>query len=454
MIEEAAPLVLIVDDEPSHRRLYADTLATQGLATTTAGDAESALKVIREEQPALVVSDVRMPGASGLDLLRQARTCCPTLPFLLVTAFANVREAVAALRMGAVDYLAKPVDLDELAAAAVDILGLPVKEGATDLSAATLEGIVAESASMRAVLTDAYRVAASDATVLLTGESGTGKEVVAGFIHRQSSRREGPLVAVNCAALPESLLPSELFGHERGAFTGAVSSRLGRFREADGGTLFLDEIGDMPLDLQPSLLRAIESGRITPVGGTGDQAVDIRLVAATHRDLAEAVADGRFRQDLYYRLNVIALELPPLRARPEDVLALAKMFLQHADTPKRLSPAASRALVRYSWPGNVRELANAMERASILSNTEVVLPEHLPPAVRRPSETAPRREEPPTAPDGAVRPLEEVERDSIAHALALTGGNRTRSAELLGISRRTLINKLKRYRLGEEPTEP
>jgi two-component system response regulator HydG len=443
------PLVLIVDDEPSHRQLYSETLVAQGFVTATAGDAEIALAAIRREQPALVVSDVRMPGADGLDLLRRARECCPALPFLLVTAFANVREAVAALRMGAVDYLAKPVDLDELAAAAADIVGMPVRDGSRELPAAALQGIVAESAAFRAVLADAYRVARSDATVLLTGESGSGKEVGAGVRHRHSPRRDGPLVAVNCAALPEGLLGSELFGHEKGAFTGALASRPGRFREADAGTLFLDEIGDMPADLQPALLRAIETGRITPVGGTGERQVDIRLVAATHRDLRQAVRDGRFREDLYYRLNVIALDLPPLRERPEDVLALARMFLQRAETPKRLSPAAARTLTRYAWPGNVRELANAIERARILSNTEVVLPEHLPPALRRADETA----NPPTAPAGperavAVRPLEEVERESIARALVATGGNRTHSAELLGISRRTLINKLKRYRLG------
>ncbi len=443
------PLVLVVDDEPAHRRLYAQTLEERGFTVVTAADAAEAVARIRRQAPSLVVSDVRMPGEDGLALLRQARECCPALPFLLVTAFANVREAVAALRLGAVDYLAKPVDLDELAAAAADIIGLEVGERAVGLPDAALEGIVAESPAFRAVLSDAYRVAGSEATVLVTGESGSGKEVVAGFIHRNSPRRRGPLVAVNCAALPEGLLGSELFGHEKGAFTGALARRPGRFREADGGTLFLDEIGDMPIGLQPALLRAIETGRVTPVGGTGEQSVDIRLIAATHRDLQEAVRDGSFRQDLYYRLNVFAVELPPLRERPEDILALARAFLHRNGSGRRLSPAASRALMAHGWPGNVRELANAIERAQILANTEVILPEHLPPAVRQAAERDPDREHGNAAEaSGGVIPLDEVERDSIARALEQTGGNRTRSAELLGISRRTLIYKIKRYGLS------
>jgi len=361
-----------------------------------------------------------------------------------------VPEAVTALKLGAVDYLGKPVDLDELVAACGDIVGFRGEAAADGLPAEALAGIVAESPALRAVLHDAWRVAPSEATVLLTGESGSGKEVLAQFLHRHSRRARKPLVAVNCAALPESLIASELFGHEAGAFTGATGRRVGRFGEADGGTLFLDEIGDMPVDLQPALLRVLETGRFTPVGGTGEQQVDVRLVAATNRDLGAAVREGRFREDLYHRLNVIALELPPLRDRPEDVLPLARAFLQGEGQAKRLSPAASRALQNYPWPGNVRELANAVERARLLARTDVILPEHLPPAVRQgaggaapgPSSSGVAGG---TAPE-PVLPLDRLERETIERALEQTGGNRTRAAELLGISRRTLIYKLKRYR--------
>ncbi|MEZ4387034.1 MAG: sigma-54 dependent transcriptional regulator [Candidatus Krumholzibacteriia bacterium] len=443
MTNDQGPRVLIVDDDPAHRRLYADALQRQGFRPVEAADGAAALALLQRERPALVVSDVRMPGLDGLAMLRQVRECCPELPFLLVTAYPDVREAVTALKLGAVDYLGKPVDLDELTAVCGDIVDFHADVAPGQLPSAAMDGIVAESPALRAVLNDAWRIAASDATVLLTGESGTGKDVVAHFVHRLSGRSRRPLVAVNCAALPEGLVASELFGHEPGAFTGAVGRRPGRFREADGGTLFLDEIGDMPLDLQPALLRVLETGRLTPVGGTGEQVVDVRLVAATNRDLDAAVRGGRFREDLFHRLNVIALEVPPLRHRPEDILPLCRRFLHREEVAaKRLSPAAARALQAYSWPGNVRELANAMERARLLSRTDVVLPEHLPPAVRQGAAAAPVA----AGETATVVPLDRLERQTIEQALTQTGGNRTRAAELLGISRRTLIYKLKRYR--------
>ncbi len=450
MTARPGPRVLVVDDDAAHRGLYAATLGEAGFDVVEAPDGGVALVMLGRERPALVVSDVRMPGVDGLELLRQARDCCPDLPFLLVTAFPNVPEAVTALKLGAVDYLGKPVDLDELVAACGDIVGFRGETIADGLPAEALTGIVAESPALRAVLHDAWRVAPSEATVLLTGESGSGKEVLAQFLHRHSRRARKPLVAVNCAALPESLIASELFGHEAGSFTGATGRRVGRFGEADGGTLFLDEIGDMPLELQPALLRVLETGRFTPVGGTGEQQVDVRLVAATNRDLGAAVREGRFREDLFHRLNVIALELPPLRERPEDVLPLARAFLQGTGQAKRLSPAAARALQNYPWPGNVRELANAVERARLLARTDVILPEHLPPAVRRGAGGAATASAPAAAANGAasepVVPLDRLERETIERALEQTGGNRTHAAELLGISRRTLIYKLKRYR--------
>jgi DNA-binding NtrC family response regulator len=422
--------ILVVDDEVRYRELYARVLRDAGFDVREARDASEALKLLAGDTPAMVVSDVRMPGVSGLDLLRRVRDEQPGLPFLLVTAFADVREAVDALKLGAVDYLAKPVDLDELLAAVRDTLNVGGEDG--DVPAAALEGIVAESPAMRAVLRDAWRVAPSDATILLTGESGCGKEVVAQFIHRNGARRDKPLVTVNCAAVAPTLLASELFGHEKGAFTGAVAKRKGYFREAHEGTLFLDEIGDMPLELQASLLRATETGRITPVGADREIVVDCRLIAATNRNLDEDVAEGRFRQDLFYRLNVITIEIPPLRQRPEDIPHLARLFL-NTDTAetRRLSRAAIQALLSHTWPGNVRELANAMAHVRLLSQTDVILPEHLPPAVRKSAANAPRtRTESEPVSAAPTKTLEQQEYEAVEAA------------------RRGLIYKLKRLGLG------
>ncbi|SFL24601.1 two-component system, NtrC family, response regulator HydG [Desulfomicrobium norvegicum] len=438
--------ILVVDDEVRYRELYARVLRDAGLEVLEAENAADALDLLSHEPLDMIVSDVRMPGESGLDLLRRVRTEKPELPFLLVTAYADVREAVDALKLGAVDYLAKPVDLDELLAAVRDTLGVSA-DADPEIPAGSLEGIVAASPAMRSVLRDAYRVAPSDATILLTGESGSGKEVVAQFIHRHSARRDKPMVPVNCAAIAPALLASELFGHERGAFTGAVNKRNGYFREAHEGTLFLDEIGDMPLELQPSLLRATETGRITPVGSDKETLIDCRLIAATNHDLETDVAEGRFRQDLYYRLNVITIDIPPLRQRPEDIPPLARAFLNKDKTEaRRLSRAAMQVLVSHPWPGNVRELANAMAHVRLLSQTDVILPEHLPPAVRKAAgKAAPasRNAEPQEAP-AQPRTLEQHEIEAVTTALKQTKGNRTHAAQLLGITRRGLIYKLKR----------
>lgn len=442
--------ILVVDDEVRYRELYARVLRDAGFSVREAEDAQVALKSLAGELPDMVVSDVRMPGASGIDLLRRVRDEHPGLPFLLVTAYADVREAVDALKLGAVDYLAKPVDLDELLAAVRDTLNVS-EDGTDDVPAQALAGIVAESPAMRAVLRDAWRVAGSDATILLTGESGSGKEVVAQFIHRHGSRRNKPLVTVNCAAIAPTLLASELFGHEKGAFTGAVAKRKGYFREAHEGTLFLDEIGDMPLELQASLLRATETGRITPVGADREVEVDCRFIAATNRNLETDVAEGRFRQDLFYRLNVITIEIPPLRERPEDIPPLARLFLNRdSSETRRLSRAAVQALLDHPWPGNVRELANAMAHVRLLSQTDVILPEHLPPAVRKSMAKAAPDTHAPSRPErtAETKTLEQQEFDAVAAALKQTGGNRTHAAQLLGITRRGLIYKLKRLGLS------
>jgi two-component system, NtrC family, response regulator HydG len=438
--------ILIVDDELRYRELYMHILDSAGFETQAAASVDEAFTIIQKQVPAMVVTDVRMPGASGIELLRMARKEHPGLPFLLVTAYADVRGAVNAMRLGAVDYLSKPVDLDELLAAVRDAVGIHTDAPGLVVPPEALRGIVAESPAMRSVLRDAYRIARSDANVLLTGESGTGKEVVARFIHQNSPRRNKPMITLNCAAIPATLLASELFGHERGAFTGALTRRLGRFREADGSTLFLDEIGDMPIELQPALLRAIESNCITPLGGDKEIEVDYRLVAATNRTLHGDVESGRFRQDLYYRLNVIAIEIPPLRERAEDILPLARHFLAQGNSEdKRLSRAAAQSLEAYQWPGNVRELSNAIERARLLSQTDVILPEHLPPVVRVPTSLVDdEKRKPAMRPQTDVKTLEQNETDIIRRALEQTDGNRTRAAELLGITRRGLIYKLKR----------
>lgn len=436
--------ILVVDDEIRYRELYARVLRDAGLAVQEAASASEALGLLHDQAPDMIVSDVRMPGESGLDLLRRVREEKPELPFLLVTAYADVREAVDALKLGAVDYLAKPVDLDELLAAVRDTLGVGA-DGDEELPAGSLKGIVAESHAMRSVLRDAYRVAPSDATVLLTGESGSGKEVVAQFIHRHSLRRDKPLVPVNCAAIAPTLLASELFGHEKGAFTGAVNKRKGYFREAHEGTLFLDEIGDMPLELQPSLLRATETGRITPVGSDRESVVDLRLIAATNHNLETEVAQGRFRQDLFYRINVITIEIPPLRERPEDIGPLARLFLNRDSAEnRRLSRAALQTLACHSWPGNVRELANAMAHVRLLSQTDVILPEHLPPSVRKSAAKSESRPSPLPDAQTETKTLEQHEIEAVTAALKQTGGNRTHAAQLLGITRRGLIYKIKR----------
>ena len=439
--------ILVVDDEIRYRELYARVLRDAGLAVQEAGNAAEALLSLEKTTPDMIVSDVRMPGESGLDLLRRVREDKPELPFLLVTAYADVREAVDALKLGAVDYLAKPVDLDELLAAVRDTLGVGADDDA-ELPAGSLAGIVAESPAMRSVLRDAYRVARSDATILLTGESGSGKEVVAQFIHRHSLRRDKALIPVNCAAIAPTLLASELFGHEKGAFTGAVNKRNGYFREAHEGTLFLDEIGDMPLELQPSLLRATETGRITPVGSDKECVVDCRLIAATNHNLEADVDSGRFRQDLFYRINVITIEIPPLRERPEDIAPLARLFLNRDSTEnRRLSRAALQTLASHPWPGNVRELANAMSHVRLLSQTDVILPEHLPPAVRKSAGKTQAESRPAAHPDAQTKTLEQHEIEAVTAALKQTGGNRTHAAELLGITRRGLIYKIKRLGL-------
>ncbi len=436
--------ILIVDDDPGQRGLLDSFLRSQGFETVPVASGEEALVVLDSREIGMMISDVRMPGISGLETLRRARERHAVLPVLLVTAYADIREAVGAMRDGAVNYLAKPIDLDELLASVRQAIGLQPASAPDFPPEKPLPGhIIARSPLMQALFHDAALVAASDTRILITGESGVGKEVLADVIHAWSLRASGPLVKVNCAAIPETLLESELFGHEKGAFTGAVAQRIGRFEQAAGGTIFLDEIGDMSPNLQAKLLRVTQDGRFQRVGSNREIHSDARILAATNRNLEEEVRKGRFRDDLYYRLNVVELSIPPLRERREDILPLANHFLSRLTEGRaRLSAPVADALERYAWPGNIRELQNAMERAALLSRGEVVLPEHLPNRVRAVASTPPP---PPPEPAEAVR-LEEIERQTILHTLREQGFNRTATARVLGISRRALIYKLQRLR--------
>ena len=377
--------IAIVDDDPGQRQLLANALERAGYETLRCEDGPQGLEAAA--QASLMLLDVRMPGMSGLEVLEHVKRDRPQLPIILLTAYIDVRDAVNAMKLGALDYLEKPVDLDELIAAVDDALGATGRAVSQDGTPEIPEGIVAESDAMRRVFQQAARVASSDATVLLLGESGTGKEVVAEFIHQRSARAERPLVRVNCGGLPENLIESELFGHERGSFTGAAQQRRGRFELANGGTLFLDEIGDITPAVQVRLLRVLQERAFERVGGDKTIQVNVRIVAATSRDLEKAMREGRFREDLYYRLNVFPILLPPLRERRADILLLADHFLQkyneaYGKTVKRISTPAINMMMVYHWPGNVRELENCIERAVLTATDEVIHGYSLPPSLQ------------------------------------------------------------------------
>jgi len=440
--------VLVVDDEAGQRDVLAGFLERRGYAVRAAPDAETALAMIDRETPDIVLMDVRMPGMGGIEGLARIAESNPSLPVILLTAYAEVRDAVEAMRRGAIDYLEKPVDLEELSTVIAEAIGEPGAQAEPELPPLPDDFVVA-SEGMRRVIGQANLVAPTDATVLITGESGTGKERIAELIHSRSARRDGPFVRVNCAAIPENLVESELFGHVKGAFTGADAARTGRFESAAGGTILLDEVGELPLEIQPKLLRVLEDGSFERVGESVSRSADARVIAATNRDLEREVAARRFREDLFFRLNVFRIHVPPLRERREEIAPLARAFVARRVRGRtRLSPAALRSLEVHDWPGNVRELANVIERAGILAAGGIILPEHLPDAIRARG-TAAAKDVPATSGAEEVVTVEEAERRAIRDALARTGGNRTKAAKLLGISRRTLLYRLKQY--GGEP---
>jgi DNA-binding NtrC family response regulator len=440
-VPNETPRLLIVDDDPGQRSLLDSFLRGQGFDTVLAESGERALELLPTKQFSMMISDVRMPGLSGLETLQRARKHFPALPVLLVTAYTDIREAVAAMRDGAVNYLAKPIDLDELLANvrhATGIVSLEVKLGAQKILPAH---VVARSPLSAELFQQVALIAPSETRVLITGESGTGKEVLADVIHAWSPRAERKMVKVNCAAIPETLLESELFGHEKGAFTGASALRVGRFEEAHGGTILLDEIAEMSPSLQAKILRVTQGGHFQRIGSNRELRTDARILAASNKDLEAEVKAGRFREDLFYRLNVVELNLPPLRERREDILPLAELFIsQLARSRARLAEATVDCLKNYPWPGNVRELRNVIERAVLLAQSEMILPEHLPAKLR----DAVKQATPSLTLDSQT--MDEIERMAILAALKQHKSNRTETAKALGISRRALLYKLQRLR--------
>jgi DNA-binding NtrC family response regulator len=444
--------ILVVDDEPAQRELVAGFLRKQGFEVALAGDGKDAVARFKAEPFDLVLTDQRTPGLSGVDLIAALRTVTPEAAVIVMTAYGTIETAVAAIKAGAADYLTKPLNLDELLHRIRTVrerqrLVAENRELRLALSERhRVEGIIGESGRMQEVLSLVHRVAASDATVLIQGESGPGKELIAKAIHHASLRSAGPLVKVNCAALPEGLLESELFGHEKGAFTGAVGARQGRFELAHGGTLFLDGIGDLPLHLQVKLLRVLQEHEFERVGSSRPITVDVRLIAATHRDLAVLVKAGRFRDDLYYRINVVTIVVPPLRERREDIPALIDHFVRTFAEANRkpitgLTGAARELLLRYDYPGNVRELENLIERAVVLTRDDVIGAADLPLTLE--DSTAELAE-----PAALTAATEALERRMIRAALLQSDGVQTRAAEALGISERVLRYKLKKYGLA------
>ncbi|GEN05565.1 DNA-binding transcriptional response regulator, NtrC family, contains REC, AAA-type ATPase, and a Fis-type DNA-binding domains [Myxococcus fulvus] len=452
--------VLMVEDEREMRAMLEKGLTRRGYTPVAMGSADEALARLAGEDFDVVLTDLRMPGMDGLALCERIVLNRPDIPVVVMTAFGSMETAVAAIRAGAYDFVTKPIDIDAL----VLVLERAVQHRALRDEVRRLRqelgrrqqdtgAVVGESPAMQQAYALIDRVADLDSTVLITGESGTGKEVAARAVHTRGRRAQGAFVAINCAAMPEALLESELFGHAKGAFTDAKAARAGLFIQAHGGTLFLDEVGELPLTLQPKLLRALQERVVRPVGGDTEVPFDARIVAATNRDLELAVEEGRFREDLYYRLNVIGVELPPLRARGNDVLLLSQRFIEQfaARNNKRvvgLSPAAAQRLLAYGWPGNVRELQNSMERAVALTSFEQITVDDLPERIRNYSQPKVVPEN--TDPSELVT-LEELERRYIHRVLETVGGSRTLAARILGVDRKTLYRKLERDDEAKKP---
>jgi two-component system response regulator HydG len=444
--------ILIVDDEPTHLKMLEAVLTAEGFEVQKADDGQIAIQAVEERFYDLILMDVRMSKVDGIEALKRIKEISPGIPVIIMTAYASVNTAVDALKSGAYDYLTKPLDIDELKILVQKALRHQQLEKENIFLKEQLKGrfdfsnIIGQSAMMLQLFETISLVAPSDATVLMTGESGTGKEIIANAIHQNSLRREKPQIKVNCAALPETLLESELFGHEKGAFTGALTRRQGRFQLAHEGTIFLDEIAEMAPSTQAKILRVLQEREFEPLGGSSTVKVDTRVIAATNKDLKSEIQEGRFREDLYFRVNVVMLNVPPLRERREDIPLLADFFLkQYAEKNHRLikgfTPLATDLLMRFDWPGNVRELENVTERAVIMARGDVITPDEFPETLRSLDPDLKKS----SIDLSPGRSLKAVEKEMILRTLEDSNGNRTHAAKILGISRRTLQLKLKDY---------
>ena len=443
--------ILVVDDDTSHRTMLSTLLTGWGYTIFEADDGEPAIEMVKERYFDLILMDIRMLKVSGLEAMKVIQKINPAIPIIIMTAYSSIETAVGALKTGAYDYLTKPIDCDKLRLTierATERLKLKEENQRLRLSLKDQfdrQNIIARSSGMTQLLDTVAQVATSEATVLITGESGTGKELIAGATHYNSARREGPFVKINCAAITETLLESELFGHEKGAFTGAQRRKEGKFVQAHGGSIFLDEVSEMPLSMQVKLLRVLQEREITRVGGEEVLPIDVRVIAATNKNLADLVREGKFREDLYYRLNVVDLYLPALRERRDDIPPIAQRYLEILAEKNRKSlsgftPEAMDLLMRYRWPGNVRELINTVERGVVLCQSEYVGVESLRLMDEKQLDDA--------APQGhpsEIRPLDEVEKEAILFTLEATGNNKSETARQLGITRKTLHKKLKAY---------
>jgi DNA-binding NtrC family response regulator len=448
--------ILIVEDDAAYRQLLVDELGDAHYRTLAVASAEDAQALLERQTVVLIISDLRLPGADGRTVLEWTRTLTPVPGFIMLTGFGTIDEAVAALKAGADDFLTKPVDLEHLRLAVGRVLEnrrlhAEVARYRALQASSGFHGMSGTSPAMLKLFDLIRRIARSDSSVLITGESGTGKELVARALHAESPRADGPLVTLNCAGIPESLLESELLGHAAGAFSGARGARRGLFAEADGGTLFLDEIAEMPPAMQPKLLRVLQDGEVRPVGANAEVHTDVRVLAATHRDIAERIRSGDFREDLFYRLETFSIDVPPLRERGEDIAALLRERLQAQTAalglpPRRFAPRAWRALLQYPYPGNVRELISLVERAVTLADSEVIEIGDLPERVQTNAE--PLADPPPPALPPTPSRAEDwetlAERESryIREVLAFTGGNKQQAAKILGIGRKTLYRKI------------
>lgn len=448
--------ILVADDEESVRNLLGRVLGKIGYSVSTAANGEEVMAKVARVEYDLLIMDIRMPKLDGMETFKILRTEYPLLPIIMMTAYGSVDTTLEVMRLGAFDYLTKPFDVPEVKSIVAKAFSSRRQASTEDTvevaEMSAVNAFVGSSPLMQEVFKTIGRVSASDSSVLIQGESGTGKELVARTVHKYSKRKNMPFVTVNCGAVPEGVLESEFFGHEKGAFTGAVNRKIGKFEFADGGTIFLDEVGEMSPQLQVKLLRVLQEREFERVGGNEKVAVDVRIIAATNKDLRQSVREKTFRADLFYRLNVVSIDIPPLRERKEDIPLLAAYFrdkycAKQGKAPKAISQEVTRALADYDWPGNVRELENAIEHSIVMGSGQVILPGDLPPECRK------ALKEPADKQETLREMVKSVEKEAIARALHKTGGNKMQTAKLLDISRRALQYKIEEYGLDDREND-